>query len=177
MVTTKIINTYKDGLLTSSKSIEVDLPSPKYSESLDIADASACAFKQAAHQLESLVAETKKLRKKLLQTEQALYSRTKERDAIKKALVRRTKQATLLKNSNEKLSALLAATQEDNQEDKQKLKTEQKIPLAAFERVQVRLANDKVNSALKLLNEEAEINTERRAIAAKPVSKAESYGC
>jgi chromosome segregation ATPase len=123
METVKVVQTYKDGILTSSKKIVVPDPinpeteklqrSPKHHRVLDLTDAAQLSLNDLQHSFDTLKGEIRKLRKKLVASERAVCARTKERDALKKAYTRKSQQNASLEEKNEELEAKLFAVTGD----------------------------------------------------------------
>ena len=120
----RVIQTFKDGVLTSKKVVKVppstnpetgwDASPPKHHKALDLGDFSAVAIQQAANAQELLMAEVRKLRRNLIKSEREAGARLKERDALKKALQRRLDQVEGLQMRNDDLSCQVAAHEDDN---------------------------------------------------------------
>jgi len=115
----KVVQTFKNGILTASKKTAVQNPinpdtdkpqnTPKHHRILDLADATQVSFDAVQQFFDTLKRETRSLRKKLVAAERATNARIKERDSLKKAYLRKTQQISALKEQNEDLKAKLFA--------------------------------------------------------------------
>jgi hypothetical protein len=123
MATTQVINTFKDGVLTSSKKVVVAPPinpetekpqaAPKHPGVLNQADASKLAILNMLEQNEKFAIEARALRKKLLQAEALVRARTRERNSLRKAHQARAQQADAYREKIEDLEAKLFALRGD----------------------------------------------------------------
>ena len=122
----KVVQTYKDGVLTSSKEVDMSekdpqqspwarrvQKTPKHHRILDLVDAAQVSSDSYQKTFNTLTSEVRSLRKKLIATERAVTARLKERDAIKKAYQSRCQQVSSLKEKNEDLEAKLFAVSGD----------------------------------------------------------------
>jgi len=174
----KVTQTFKNGILTSSKSVKVEPPlnpetdkvqkSPKHHQVLDLGDSAHVSMRVAQHSNENLMNEVRKLRKKLLRTENLVISRTKEREALKKAHKSRLSQVRFLKEQNEDLQANVYALEEDYQLLKTSMNTNHTVGVAnASRRVVAKVPPSKAANQ----KSETEEPEKCRAISAKPVKK------
>lgn len=124
MKVTKVVQTFKDGILTSSKKVEVapainpetskKQNTPKHHKVLDLGDAALLDFRNALDGQEKLMVEVRNLRRQLVNTENQVKARTREREALKKALRAKQNKITYLLDEVDELGAKLAASQDDN---------------------------------------------------------------
>jgi len=123
MTTKQIVNTYKNGVLVSTKELELKSPvnpqtgkaqkEPQFANGLIAIEAAQHAFLKAQVSLDETANELRKLRKELIQARRAVAARTKERDSLRKAYLKRTAQVERLEILNEDLEARLFSAAED----------------------------------------------------------------
>jgi seryl-tRNA synthetase len=174
----KVVNTYKDGVLTSSKETEV-VPAtnpetgrlqrtPEHHKVVDLADFSSLSLKQAAKAQEDLFKEVRSLRRKLVQEQRAVKARTKERNALKKALQRKKDQVVGLVEHNENLAAQVSALEDDNRHLEEELSKGRPRPTP----INSRPPTPHPALAVKPTNTSESATDENvRFIAAKPIKK------
>jgi chromosome segregation ATPase len=134
----KVVNTYKDGVLTSSKETAVSPATnpdtgrlqrtPEHHKVLDLADFSSLSLRQAAKAQEDLFKEIRLLRRKLVQEQRAVKARTKERDALKRALQSKRDQVAGLKEHSENLAAQVSGLEDDNRHLEEELSKSRRSP-------------------------------------------------
>jgi DNA-binding transcriptional regulator YhcF (GntR family) len=181
MKTTKVINTYKDGILTSSKEVEV-LPKkrtwdtvpqkpPAHPRALCLADSMQVSLNAVQKAYEALAAEARILRKKLLTAERAVKARTKEREALKRANQSKRDKIAYLEEKNEELGAKLFAASEDLKflEEAQRLHTT-KVDPAPKKRVSL-LNRNRDRDVPSDTNNSNPKSESVRSIAAKPIKR------
>lgn len=185
----KLIQTFKDGVLTASKKVavlnpETDKPykAPKHHKVLDLADAAQLSFNNAQQSFDTLKEEIRRLRKALIVSERAISARTKERNALKKAYLRRSHQNDSLKEKNEELEAKLFAVKGDFEFLEERMRA---LTARQLRAPRVITAKPDTSIATPTNNTKPETNTKPpateinlnpptqkvRSIAAKPVKK------
>jgi len=123
MKVVKVVQTFKDGILTASKKVVVPDPinpetykpqnAPRHHRVLNLTDAAQVSFNVTQQSFDILKKEIRSLRRKLVAAERAVHARTKERDSLKTAYLSRLQQVSSLKEQNEDLGAQLFAVTED----------------------------------------------------------------
>ena len=189
---TKIVKTYKNGALVGSKTF-TETSKVKHENVIDQALASSTALRELAQAQENLASEARKLRKKLILAESNVLARTKERDALKRALISKTDKIRSLEERNEDLVARLHAAKGDSdflEEELERLNrvllqlqkqssTKQPSQIVPKQSTQAALRTDEISredenpkEVLSSKEEAEELlaeNDSKRAIAAKPV--------
>lgn len=180
MKVTKVIKTFKDGILTSSKEVEVlpvenpetlekQLP-PKHGKILNLSDAVRVASHAAQKAHEDLAKEIRVLRKKLVAAERATRARTKERNSLRDANKRKQHKIASLEERNEDLVAKLFSAKQDLQFLEQEKKEKQRQRMASSSQ-SASSSNKKTVSAMPKTPKKKLPSEPVRAIAAKPVKK------
>ena len=179
MKVVKVIQTFKDGLLTASKKITIPNPiTPKHHRILDVGDSLQAAFSETQRSLSLLKAEVGALRKKLITSEKAVVARTKERDCLKLAYSSKAQSVLDLLEENEELSAKLFGATEDLSFLNEAL-TKQSLSPSPIPSSKP-LTSSKFVSSSKLATHKSNAdkpepskpdNTPARSIAAKPVKR------
>ena len=177
----KVTNTYKDGVLASSKEVAVTPAknpetgqtqrTPKHHKVLDLAAASSIMLRQAADAQEVLACEVRKLRRQLIFSQRETVARTRERDALKKALTRKRDQVAGLRDHNDNLSSQVSGLEDDNKHLEEEL-GKRTQPYAQYPGL-LRAVPVSRASAAPTTSEDTttEVVDNSRAIAAKPIKK------
>lgn len=113
MKTEKVVSTYKDGVLTSSKRLDVEGNPPVHPQGLIRTEAMQHALNVVLRTHDEVAKAVSTLRKQLIASERATKARTKERDALKKAYQALKHRNESLEEKNEDLKANLFAARED----------------------------------------------------------------
>jgi chromosome segregation ATPase len=159
--TRKKIETFQNGVLVSSKSIDVPDSQVKHPEALIQENAHLLKLRETFVSFEAVMKEVRQLRKQLILKENEACARLKEREALKRALNSKNDKIAHLEEKLEDFSAQLHATREDLQF----------FEAAAKKTISKQRKLSAPVPPIQLLDDEEDPQSTKRSIAAKPIKK------
>lgn len=163
-----VISKFKDGVLTSEKTISRDDEPKEFTAVLSLGESSVFAIRQVLSVHDNLMGEVRKLRKQLIASQKEVKARIREREALKKCLMAKRDKITYLLEKNDELNAELYATKSDLGHTEKKLKiTQANLDTSQKEKTRKPAKEKSVPDAEELFED---IDS-GRAIAAKPVKR------